>query len=206
MKKTVNFNNITPFSRRKKTQAYNPKKCFKYYYSKTKHNISASIQITLYYIQEYYNHKRCDKNMQKIEQNKIENKLLYRYEEVNKKYKYSYSNWSSIIVSFIVSLYFIILQTYTEDGLSVFEMIILLIKFCISNINESPTQTVITLIPLFLFVFAIILIVLLSVVFFAQAPVDLLYYSKYRNFIIPFERATIIETLKTYNDNYSTLE
>lgn len=205
MEKKIDYQKITPYQL-KNTKGYNPKKCFKYYLSKTKRDKNAATQYTYRYIKNYYETKRASESMQLEEQYKNTNELLNRYEEVNKIYKYSYSNWASIIASFLISFGFIILQNPSDEGQSYFEIVDSLIKLNSDNIIENQPEIIIILIPLYIFALAILLLIPLSILLYTQAPIDLLYYSKYRNFIIPFERATIIETLKTYNENYSALE
>lgn len=205
MKKTFDYQKITPYQL-KNTKEYNPKKCFKYYMSRTKKDMNASIQSTYRYIKNYYNSKSFCENMQLEEQYKTTNELLHRYEEANKAYKYSYSNLSSIIVSFIISLCFIFLQIPSNDGQTYFEKAYYLLEHTYDIICEYSIVVGIILMPLFFMAIALVSLAPLTILLIVQGPVDLLYYSKYRNFIIPFERATIIETLKTYNDNYSALE
>lgn len=204
MKKPIDYQKITPYQL-KNTKEFNPKKCLKYYLSNTKKDKNASIQFTYRYIKNYYESKRLSENMPSEEQYKITIELLNRFEEVNKIYKYAYSNWSAILVSFIITLCFLLLQIPTSDGQTYFEKAYIFLNLAYNTICEYPAVVKIFLIPLFFMAIAFVSLTPLSILNFAYYPVDLLYYSTYRNFIIPFERETIIETLKTYNDNYSSL-
>lgn len=202
--------NLKPFSQKYKDKNWDQcpsKKCLRYYSKKTKDE-NASICITFYYIDEYYSGKKYVDGLSQNEQFNYTKQLLYRYEELEKTSKYSFSIISSVLTSFIISFLLYFLQTPDESGISYLDML--------GNYINSGVNFILTLEPLITIIMALIFLSILCLFLGVLATVVILpiiiseavYYnnSVYKNIIVPYEKKVIIDTLSTYDKRYESIK
>lgn len=142
------------------------------------------------------------------EEEKIKNKnnLLLRFNELSKKHKYSYSIISSVAGSFLISFLFLLLQTHGDEELTFWEQIFKSINSMFEELAKADIITSIVLLPLIFIVICILLVVPVCILIFTYVILDALYYSNYRNMVVPYERKVILKTLQSYDGRYKELD
>ncbi len=207
---TCDFSNINPFCLKYQDKHWDQcpsKKCLKYYLRKTKNKI-ASISITFYYIDDYYEKKKNIGGLSNNDKTNYAGELLCRYEELEKTSKYSFSIISSVIISFIITLLFIFLQTPDKNGISYFDI---LGNYISSGVNlELTLEPLVAIIVslIFLPILCLLSVVLVTIIILPIIISEAVYYhnSVYKNIIVPYEKSVIINTLSTYDERYKSIK
>ena len=202
----TDIENIAKFSEKNGFDITKTRKCLKYYLRKTKRNGALALSYTYDYIDDCYKDKKYDSDLPDEDKTKVTNELLNRFNELNKKHKFSYSIVSSVVASFFVTLFFVILQTPdNKNGLTFWETI----SNAISGISEflanNPVIVSVILFPIFIIALFLVMLVPIGVLIVTYLISDLLYYSTYRNMVVPYERKIILNTLITFDERYKEL-
>ena len=200
------INEIPKFSDKHGFDLFKIKKSWKYYFKKTKRNVSSALDYTLNYIDQCYIGKQYSPKMDEEEKIKNKNNLLLRFNELSKKHKYSYSIISSVAGSFLISFLFLLLQTHGDEELTFWEQIFKSINSMFEELAKADIITSIVLLPLIFIVICILLVVPVCILIFTYVILDALYYSNYRNMVVPYERKVILKTLQSYDGRYKELD
>lgn len=205
-KKLKRVNEIPKFSDKHGFDLFKIKKCWKYYFKKTKRNVSSALDYTLNYIDQCYMVKQYSPKMDDEEKLKNKRQLLIRFDELNKTYKYSYSIAYSVVCSFLVSFLLMLLQISINKKPSYFEQSLYFINKMIETLANIDVIILLILFPLFIPVIVILLAVPFSIIIITCLISYLLYYSNYRNMIVPYERKIVLKTLQSYDGRYKELD
>lgn len=150
--------------------------------------------------------KKYSPKMKADDQLNITNDLLNRFGELSKKHKFSYSIISSVASSFLISFLFMILQFRFNDESSFFEQIFQYIGEMYDTLKNSGVIASIICMPLFIGFIGIMSIVPFCILIITFLVLDSLYYSNYRNMVIPYERKVILKTLQSFDERYKELD
>lgn len=198
--------NIVEFNVKHGFDSFKIQKCWKYYYKKTKRNIALALHYTYKYIDQCYMDKKYSPKMKAEDQLYITNDLLNKFGELSKKHKYSYSIITSVASSFLISFLFMLLQFRFNDEPSFFEQIFQNIGDMSDTLKNSGVIASIICMPLFIGVIGIMSIVPFCILIITFLFLDSLYYSNYRNMVIPYERKVILKTLQSFDERYKELD
>lgn len=201
-----NTENIVAFNEKHGFDITKTKKCWKYYYKKAKRNSALALRYTYKYIDYCYNDKKYNPKMTDEDKLKIKNELLSRFGELSKMHKYSYSIISSVAASFLVSFLIALLQIPDETNMSVLQQIYIYIKSLSDLLAKNGVITLIVLLPLFILSICLLLLIPFSILIITYLLLDMLYYSPYRNIVVPYERKVILDTLKSFDERYEYLD
>ena len=74
------------------------------------------------------------------------------------------------------------------------------------ELAKADIITSIVLLPLIFIVICILLVVPFCILIVTYVILDALYYSNYRNMVVPYERKVILKTLQSYDGRYKELD
>lgn len=200
-----NLKNVIKFDEKNGFDISKTKKCLKHYKKETKNNALA-LRYTYDYIDSCYKDKRCNNDISEKDKLKATNELLYRFDELNKKHKFFYSIISSVAISFIISLLLVLLQIPNKSGLTFFEDFLSFAENLFVFLSNTNIFVSIISIPATILCLCIGLLIPFCIVIITFVFSDFLYYSTYRNLVVPYERKIILETLQTFDDRFKNLD
>lgn len=192
----ANTNNSTDSIKPFKCKKNNVKKCWKYYAKKTKHDNALALRHTYEYIDSCYNETASIST----------NDLLKKFGELNKKHKYSYSIILSVVASFIITLLFVFLQVPDKTGLTYWEQIFEASKNFPDYLVDKNLLQLLVMILLFIIFNLWVMIVPICILIISYIVLDSLYYSTYRNYVVPYERKVILNKLISIDERFSELD
>lgn len=210
---TASINQETEFIKKNGYKISKTQKCLRHYIRKTKKktiDLNSAIQSTYDYIDVCYNMKKEEYySPSKTEEDKIKitNELLYKYRELNKKQKYTYSLISSVVISVFISVSFSLLDNSTSvDGSLYWENVIGLCKSIIAMFDNVPPIVSVLMLPIVLLLFCFAMLVPFGIIIATYLIAETLYYSKYRNMVVPYEKEVLHKILTDIDERYSNLD
>lgn len=181
------------------------KKSYKFFSKRTKRNHSKAFEYTYDYIDLCYKDKGFNSNLSVEDNTRNENDLISKFSELNKKYKYTYSILLSVLPSFLITLLFIILQSPDSSGTSYMEIFNSMLNQTHIMMNSLPLYVAIIVLFICLPFFIFLMTIPLMILYIVYVVADGMYYSAYRNFILPYEIKVVLNKLQTYNERYQEL-
>ena len=133
--------------------------------------------------------------------------VIQTHRELNKKQKYTYSLISSVVISVFISVSFSLLDNSTSvDGSLYWENVIGLCKSIIAMFDNVPPIVSVLMLPIVLLLFCFAMLVPFGIIIATYLIAETLYYSKYRNMVVPYEKEVLHKILTDIDERYSNLD